>query len=45
MGEELEVGCTRPGNEVPDEPLENEEQPVPKKLKEENMIKVGQKAP
>lgn len=44
MEEELEVGCTRPESEIPQETQEKE-QPVTTERKEVSMIKVGQKMP
>ena len=45
MTEELDIGCTRPESEIPQEPQEEENQPVTVPKKEVSMIKVGQKMP
>ena len=46
MGEDLKVGCARPTGGPVGEPVETEEiENNIEKIKEEAMIKVGQKAP
>jgi len=45
MAKELDVGCTRPESDIPEEPQGEQKQPVKETKKEVNMIKVGQKMP